>query len=409
MDLIEALILISTILQAIVTGSFLCLDISTKSLQTTWGFSTDKMVKVGTIGYSLGFLITALYSLFISKISPKITILIGGLLTSLSWLGIYFSLCHKCVTWEISMILEAGVCSGTSLSYMSAATIITESNNSERRKVKLIILALFVAVGSIIAFLIFIDLDNIKTVILIMLGFSILSTILVFLSSFLYIKETMLLFPNEENPEVKFSGSFFLYLFSLNISFGIIMTFINNGNGLLDSFEQKWNNQNTKTQLPLICFVIGNLVGRFTGIFLKNYLEHILFLFSFFSFVITFLSSFLLIYWRIELVFAILCASSVFFGLIWTLSMPLARSFFSIREDRSLGMIFVGASIGPVIFGLSSSWLYHYHHLHSHVCDYRCYWVYLCLSTMACFATIITYVCSWYKRGNERIESQDRI
>lgn len=406
MELVETFVFIATIIQSLETGTFLVLDLANKDLQTKWGFSQDDMIKIGTIGYSLGFLITACYSLFITKISPKITILIGGSINILCWLSIYISLCQGCVNWPLSMLFEAGICTGTSLLYLNSSSIITKSNSGQKRKVKLIILALFVAVGSIIAFLIFVDLNNTRLVILVMLLFSCLSTFLLFIASFLYKEEIIINLPGNRPVEKSFSGSFFIYLFSLNLTFGVIMTFINSANGILDSFEKKVS-KNDQTQLPLICFVIGNLVGRSSGIFLRNYLQYILFLFAGFSIIISIFTSTLLIFWKIEFVFLILITSSLFFGIVWTISMPLAGSFFNIREDRSLGYIFFGMSFFPCLFGLLESWLYHYKHSHGEKCDNNCYWTYLCLSSMACFLAFFTYLISWYMRGNERLKGAE--
>lgn len=411
MDLLEWFVLIAALSQSITTGCFLTLDVTNKDLQKEWGFTADKMVSVGTVGYSLGFAIVGIYGLYINKISPKISILVGGIGTALSWLGIYLTLCKDCIEWPYAMLFEAGIGASTAVSYLASVQIITKSNFNDRRKIKLILLALFVAIGSIIAFLIFVDLENVKITILIMLGFTVFSTIMVAIASWLVKPEIILDLPGLGEPKQKtISMPFLMYLFSLNLTFGVIMTFINSSNSILDSFEKKWDTYNNRTQLPLICFVLGNFVGRSFGIFLRNYLNYMLHLFTFFSLLISILSSILLFYWNIEIVFCLLGISAVFFGIIWAISMPMAREFFGIREDRSLGLIFFGMAIFPMVFGLVASWLYNYRQKYIvEVCDSSCFWTYLVLSTMASYLSIFSYMASWYLRQSEKLVSPDNL
>jgi MFS family permease len=411
MELLEAFILFATLSQSLTTGTFLTLDVANKDLQKEWGFTSDKMVSVGTVGYSLGFLFTAFYGLYINNITPKISILIGGLITTFSWAAIYFTLCNNCIEWVYAMLFEAGIGCGTALSYLASVQIITKSNHGNTRKIKLIFLALFVAIGSIIAFIIFVDLNRIKLTILIMLGFAFISTVLVFVASFLIKPEIIVDLPTLGLPREKsFSSPFGMYLFALNLTFGVIMTFINSANGVLDSFEEKWDTYNNKTQLPLICFVLGNFIGRLGGIFLRSYLDYMLYLFGFFSLMLGILQSFLLLNWNIIIVFTILCTSAIFFGIIWAISMPLAREFFGIREDKALGLIFFGMSIFPMAFGLLASWLYKYRQNYlGTICNYSCFWTYLCISTMATYLSVFAYGASWYLRKNERLKAPDNL
>ena len=411
MEFLEWFILVCCLIQSLETGSFLTLDVTNKDLQREWGFDIGQMVSVGTVGYSLGFAGVGIYGLYINKISPKISIIIGGTMTSLCWLGIYLTLCKGCIEWPYAMLFEAGIGMGTALNYLASVQIITRSNLNDKRKIKLIFLALFVAIGSIIAFLIFIELDKVKTTILVMLGFTGFSTIFVGIASWVVKPEIIVDLPTLGHPIQKsLSMPFLMYLFSLNLTFGIIMTFINSSNSILDSFEQKWDTYDNRTQLPLICFVIGNFVGRFAGIFLRNYLDYILHLFTLFSLIMSILSSVLLVYWNIETVFVLLGVSAIFFGIIWAISMPLAREFFGIREDRSLGLIFFGMSAGPLLFGLIASYLYSYRQRYmTGVCDYSCFWTYLCLSTMAGYLSICGYCASWYLRKNEKLTTPDNL
>ena len=69
MDLLEWFVLIATLIQSLDTGTFLTLDVTNKDLQKAWGFTADKMVSVGTVGYSLGFLGVAIYGLYINRIT----------------------------------------------------------------------------------------------------------------------------------------------------------------------------------------------------------------------------------------------------------------------------------------------------------------------------------------------------
>ena len=406
MDLLEWFVFLSTLIGALNTGSFLTLDVATKTLQNKWGFDSDEMVSVGTVGYSLGFLGVALSSLYLNKFGPKVFIILGGSLTSLCWLGIYLTLCKGCIEWHYAMLFEAGIGCGTALSYLSSASIITKSSFGDGRKMKLIFLALFVAIGSIIAFIIFVDLNNVKLTILIMLIYNSVSTILLFISSFIYKEEQVISLPlygQQLEEQKNFSASFGMYLFALNLTFGVVMTFINSANGILDSFEKKWDNPNNKSQFPLICFVIGNFIGRFSGIFLRSYLKYMLHLFSGFSIILAILQSILLINWNIRIVFAMLGISAIFFGIIWAITMPMAREFFNIREDRSLGLVFFGMALLPMVFGMLASWLYRYRKSYlGDTCDYTCFWTYLSLSTMATILSVFSYICAWYLRRNEK-------
>ncbi len=237
------------------------------------------------------------------------------------------------------------------------------------------------------------------------------STILLLISSFIN-KDAVLI---ESQPidlpliyrttELKksFSVSFGIYLFGLNLTFGIIMTFINSANSILDSFEAKWDTSSNNSQFPLVCFVIGNFIGRLSGIFIKNGLSYALHLFSLFSLIIAICSSILLLNWNITTIFILLGIIAIFFGIIWAITMPLAREFFDIQEDRSLALTFFGMSFGPLVFGLFASWLYRYKKTKLNgTCNYNCFWTYLCISSMATYLSVFIYFCSWYIRKNER-------
>ncbi len=417
MELSEWFVFLCCLLQSLDTGCFLTLDVATKTLQNEWGFDLDTMVSIGTVGYSLGFLGVAVYGLCINKISPKISIIIGGTITSVCWLGIYLTLCKKCITWPYAMIFEGGIGCGTAISYLSAATIITKSSFGDGRKLKLIFLALFVAIGSIISFIIFVGLNDVKLTVLIMFIYNSISTILLLISSFIN-KDAILI---ESQPidlplidrtiELKksFSVSFGIYLFGLNLTFGIIMTFINSANSILDSFEAKWDTSSNNTQFPLVCFVIGNFIGRFSGIFIKNGLNYTLHLFSIFSLIIAICSSILLLNWNLTTIFILLGIIAIFFGIIWAITMPLAREFYDIQEDRSLALTFFGMSFGPLVFGLFASWLYKYKKTKLNgSCNYNCFWTYLSISSMATYSTVFIYFFSWYIRKNERNRRSDQ-
>lgn len=400
-----SLIFLVCLLQAIETGTFLTLDVTTKSLQQKWNFDLDQMVSIGTIGYSLGFFGVGLFNLC-ARFPIWVNILIAGTETSLCWFLIWFYLCPGCLPWYIAMLLEAGIGMGTAIAYTASVQIVSKHSEGQAKYWRLVLLALSVAIGSILAFLLFIELSSIQTVLLIMFGFSLTTTSLLLASAFIPVVasedkleetgETRGLLVATNNPSIrakpkyKFTKAFGIYLLGINLIFGVLMTFINSANSILYTFGKRWSSQSI-----LIFFVLGNFGGRLISLWLKNHLPKMLWLFALFSCLLGIFQGLLLPFWNIEIVLIILILSSFFFGIIWAITMPLAREFFSIEEAHSLGLVFFGMAGGPIIFGSLASWLYSLHHSSSG-CIELCFEVYFTFASLASFLASACYLASWY-------------
>lgn len=403
--LISGLIFIVCLLQALETGTFLTLDVTTKVLQQKWEFNLDQMVSIGTIGYSLGFLGVGLFNLF-THFPIWLNVLIAGLETSLCWFLIWFYLCPGCITWYWVMLLEAGIGMGTAIGYTAAVQITSRHSNRTAKQWRLVLLALSVAVGSIMAFCLFVEIASVSLVLIIMFGLSLTATGLLIISSLLPVtlddsEEVMLISdikPSTEQPilipeikiRVKFSVPFAFYLFAINLTFGVLMTFINSSSSILQTYGRRWSSQRI-----LIFFVLGNFVGRLLSLWLKNYLARLLWLFALLSCLLGMLQAALLPFWNIGITIVILLLSSFFFGIIWATTTLLAREFFSIAEKQSLGLVFFGMAGGPILFGLLAAWLYSLHRTGAG-CLEICFEVYFILASLASFLATGAYLASWY-------------
>ena len=386
-----------SLLQSLSTGDFLTLDVATAALKDRWGFDGDTIVQIGTVGYALGFLGVGLFNVFIGdSIALRYTALIGGGLTCLSWFLLWISLCPHCLPWWVASLLEAGVCMGTALGYTCAVKLVTQYTASlEVRKWKILALSLSVSVGSVAAFILFVFLPDLNHVFLGVAIFSVVIGISIFMM-------TLLNPPTEEQIPLigstfsvptpissKPSAPFYIYLFALNLSFGTIVTLINSASNMILSTDTPWH-----PQVPLICLVMGNLIGRISGFFVKPYIKYCLLLFAFFSVLSSIGQFVLLLYWDLWVLLVTLLLNGVFFGLIWSLTMILAKDFFGLGEARSLGFVFFGMVGGPLVFGPFAAFIYH-RHLHHNDCDAICYRAYLILSCFANLLNCFAYIAAW--------------
>lgn len=394
--ILELLIFVACLLQSLETGTFLTLDVTTKVLQQKWNFNLYQMVSIGTIGYSLGFLGVGLFNL-LTHFPLWVNIIIAGLETSLCWFLIWMFLCPNCISWYWVIFLEAGIGMGTAIGYTSAVQIASRDTTTSRKSWKLIILALMVAIGSVGAFSLFVELSSVNLVLIIMLTLSLGASGLLLLASLVPVKQvdTAVDLPliTNSNVKVSFSKAFAFYLLALNLTFGIIMTFINSAASILTTFGFKWN-EGSSSQRILAIFVLGNLTGRLISLWLKSYLAKLLWLFAFLMCLLAIFQGLLLPFWNVGIVSTILVLSSFFFGIIWSTTTLLAREFFEIEEKRSLGLVFFGMAIGPPLFGNLAGWLYSLHE--TGVCSQINFEVYFILASLASFLATGCYLTSWY-------------
>lgn len=388
---LDGIITLGVILQSISTGFFLTLDVATHSMQKEWDFDGDEIVATGTVGCSVGFLVVGIICLtLIKRISTTSLILLGVVMTVISWIFLRIFLCKGCIHWFYAAILEGGVACGTAIAYTGGVQIIKNRfADPQARKVRLITASLSVASGSIIAFLLFDLLKNTDLVIVLM---AILS------AGFGLAHIVVSIIPppvNLEVEEVKKDGYFFtapfaIYLFSVNLSFGVIMTLFNSASSMLHS-----TSGHSASQTELIVTLIGNFIGRALGFVLKAYLRNVLLLFTGMSLAVAILHALLLHFWTVPMLIVTLSISSVFSGMIWCLSMSTGSEFFFIAEDRSLGYVFFGMVFGPLIFGPFSAFIYDAHQVHGH-CDCQCYKAYLIFAAVSSAIAAIGYLASWF-------------
>ena len=384
-------IFVVAVIQSLQTGSFLTLDLAAHSLQQYWDFSTNTMIEIGTVGCALGFSATAIFALLIlPKLSTAFLAVISGIITGCCWLLLRIFICQNCMYWYFATILEAGIAMGTAIGYGAAIQLLQKHITlADERKWKVTTCSLSVSIGSILAVLLFLFINNLPLVLLIMLFFSLVSSILLFLVTLIPVTkldDNDFVFDNS----VKFSWNFVLYLLALNISFGTIVTAINSASNMLKLAHLSW-----PAEAPIVLAAIANLIGRSIGLLIKKYLNYILLLFSSISLTLAILHFLLFYHFTIQLVLANLIILALFFGLLWSTSMSLAREFYNISETRALGMIFTGMTIGPLIFGPFASWTYLYRVSHNN-CDTNCYAAYFLLAAIASVVATIGYVVSWW-------------
>ena len=269
------------ILQSIQTGTFLTLDVVTNSLRNAWGFSNAEIIRVGTVGYSVGFALMALFCLtLLDKFSTIALAVMGNVITAASWISIRILLCGDCIPWWGASFLEGAIAFGTAIGYVAAIQIVQKFPAKER-KWRIITLAISVSIGSVISFGVFKILCNVGITIIIMLIFTVLSGIALILATKIEIEgETIMipvLDPMESSP--KFTWNYAVFIVGIIINFGIIVTFFNNASNMVSiSGNFHWD-----PEIPLICLVIGNLSGRVLGLLFKNYLTYTPWLYSLMS------------------------------------------------------------------------------------------------------------------------------
>lgn len=392
--MITHLVFLLSILQSLNTGGFLTLDVATSALKDRWGFDGDTIVTLGTVGYALGFLGVGLFNVFIGdSIQLRYTALIGGGLTCMSWFLLWVSLCEDCLQWWMASLLEAGVCMGTALGYTCAVKLVTTfTDSAEIRKWKILALSLSVSVGSVVAFIFFTFLPDLDEVFLGMSIFSVITSVLIFIVTLLPQPDELqvpLISVTVDNTHKKPGPPFYVYLFALNLSFGTIVTLINSASNMILSTDTPWH-----PQVPLLCLVMGNLIGRISGFFVKPYIVYCLFIFAGFSFLSSLGQFVLIFYWDLWVLLITLLINGIFFGHIWSLTMILAKDFFNLGEARSLGFVFFGMVGGPLFFGPFAAFLYH-QHLHHNTCGAICYRGYLILSSFVNLLNVLAYVAAW--------------
>lgn len=373
-------------LQSIQTGTFLTLDITTNSLRIIWAFDGDTIIKIGVVGYSLGFFAVAVFSfLLMHQCSTFMLALIGNSVSLLAWIILRIYLC-PCLDWYLISFLEAMIAFGTAISYMSAIQLI-QRGDDERRKWKIIGLAIGVSLGSLLAFGLWKSAESIEITIDVITIFSFISGLLLVI--FTYLTPNVIIYGRV--PSLKFTWNFSVFILGVIINFGSVVTFFNDAsNMILASEPEKWD-----PEIPLICLLVGNIIGRISGLAFKRFLQYTPFLLAFCS-VVSITSQFILIlYWNFPLIIIVLIVNSICFGLIWTLTLPLTKEFFGIGEDYALGNCSLAMAIGPVIYGCFASWIYS-RHVFEGGCDRTCFLPFLIFSVITGFVAIVAYVSSYF-------------
>lgn len=374
------------VLQSIQTGSFLTLDIVTNSLKEVWGFSGDEIIRIGTFGYSIGFFMVAIFTLFLMHNFRTFTLaILGNSVSLICWIIIRIYLC-KCLAWWIISLLEAGIAFGTAIGYMSAIQLVQRGDTGIRRW-KIIGLAIGVSLGSLISFVLWKLVGSASVTIDIISIFSLISGILMTIVIYLTPEVTIY----GRIPSLKFTWNFSVFILGVMINFGIVVTFFNDAtNMILASEPERWD-----PEIPLICLVIGNLIGRISGLAFKTHLEYTPFLFGAFSAILALLQFALIIYWNFELIIINLVVNGIFFGLIWTLTLPLTKDFFGIGEDYALGNCSLAMAIGPLLYGFFASWIYNRHEFPGG-CDQMCFLPFLIFSVITQLIAIIAYISGFF-------------
>lgn len=396
-------IFIIALLQSVNTGTFLTLDVVTHSLKNAWGFHTREMIKVGTLGYAIGAIGVSVFSLtLLTKVNTFKLSIIAAATTVIPWILLRIFLCKNCIYWQLAVCLEAFVAFGTTIGYLVAIQLVQKFYiHNSSRKWRIIGLSLSVSIGSIYSFALFKIINDVATTFTVQIFFSTLvGALLIWATKIELPADTVpLCAPTEvvqsnlvvDNRRI-FTPNFGIYLIALSISFGVILTYINSASDMIVHTNTNWD-----PEIPLICMVLGNFAGRGLGFAIKDQLTHVLHVFAVITFITGSLQFSLSQYWNIELIVVTLMLLSIFFGLIWALTLPLAKEFFNIAEDRALGNCYIGVAVGPLIFGPIAAFIYD-QHAFGDKCDQFCYASYFYfVFGMQVIATVV-YEISWLRQ-----------